>query len=71
MDIESIAEIEILLNKGIQTFGKENILMIKPDCGFRGLNEQGNLQSDAYISSLAKLKNIRLVVDSLKQKKII
>lgn len=71
LDIESISEIEILLNKGIQTFGKENILMIKPDCGFRGLNEHGNLQSDAYISSLAKLKNIRLVIDSLKQKKII
>lgn len=69
LDIESIAEIEILLNKGIETFGKENILMVKPDCGFRGLNELGNLQSDAYISSITKLKNIRLVIDSLNQNK--
>ncbi|MFC1754443.1 hypothetical protein ACFL96_13795 [Thermoproteota archaeon] len=71
MDVESVIDIELMLNKGIETFGKENILMVKPDCGFRGLNEHGNLKSDAYTSSIAKLKNIRLAIDSLTQKNIL
>ncbi len=71
IDVESVSEIELMLNKGFKTFGKENILMVKPDCGFRGLNKQGNLKSEAYLSSIAKLKNIRLAIDSLKQKKIL
>ena len=71
LKVESLAEIELMLKRGIEAFGKENISMVKPDCGFRGLNPQGNLESVAYISSIAKLRNIRLVLNSLQRKKIL
>ena len=71
MRIESVAEIELMLTKGLKTFGKENILMVKPDCGFRGLDPKGHLDDTAYTSSISKLKNIRLAFNSLQRKKIL
>jgi len=70
MRIESVEEIESMLIRGLETFGKENVLMVKPDCGFRGLDTKGHLDGIAYSSSIAKLKNIRLAFDSLQRKQI-
>ena len=69
--VESVDEIESMLMRGLETFGKENVLMVKPDCGFRGLDTKGHLDDIAYTSSIAKLKNIRLAFDLLQQKKVL
>jgi hypothetical protein len=45
--------------------------MVKPDCGFRGLDTKGHLDDDAYTSSISKLKNIRLAFNSLQRKKVL
>ena len=71
LKVESVDEIESMLIRGLETFGKENVLMVKPDCGFRGLGTNGHLDSVAYTSSISKLKNIRLAINSLQRKKIL
>jgi 5-methyltetrahydropteroyltriglutamate--homocysteine methyltransferase len=65
--VESVEEMIFLLKRGIQRFGKENILMVKPDCGFRGLDPEGNLEGIAYSAAICKLRNLRRAIDSLNQ----
>jgi len=71
MRVESVDEIESMLIRGLETFGKENVLMVKPDCGFRGLDTKGHLDGIAYTSSITKLKNIRLAFDLLQRKQVL
>jgi 5-methyltetrahydropteroyltriglutamate--homocysteine methyltransferase len=61
--VETVEEMVSVLKRGIEVFGKKNILMVKPDCGFRGLDPEGNLQGIAYAAAIGKLRNLRRAVD--------
>ncbi len=63
--VEPIEEMASILKRGIEVFGEETILMVKPDCGFRGLDPEGNPQGVAYAASIGKLRNLRSAVDSI------
>ncbi len=63
--VESVGEMQALLKQGIEVFGEDNILMVKPDCGFRGLDVEGKLSGIAYKSSIMKLRNLRRAIDTL------
>lgn len=69
-NIESVKEIYSLLSLGISKYGFENIIMIKPDCGFRGLDPDGSIKGTAYQAALAKLRNLRTVLDSLNENEL-
>ncbi len=63
--VEPVEEMVSMLKRGIEAFGEENILMVKPDCGFRGLDPEGNPQGVAYAAAIGKLRNLRSAVDSI------
>ncbi|HEY4699004.1 MAG TPA: hypothetical protein VIH27_01345 [Nitrososphaerales archaeon] len=65
--VESIEEIIAVIRKGIDVFGKENIFMIKPDCGFRGLDPDGDFEGVAYRATIDKIRNIRSALDSFQK----
>lgn len=67
LDVESVDEMISMLKRGIEVFGEDNILMVKPDCGFRGLDMEGNLDGVAYNAAISKLRNLRRAIDSLKR----
>jgi len=63
--VEPVEEMVSMLKRGIKVFGEENILMVKPDCGFRGLDPEGNPYGVAYAAAIGKLRNLRSAVDSI------
>ncbi|MCL4436769.1 MAG: hypothetical protein M1503_12125 [Thaumarchaeota archaeon] len=63
--IEPVEEMVSMLKRGIEVFGEENILMVKPDCGFRGLDPEGHPHGIAYSAAIGKLRNLRSAVDSI------
>jgi len=65
--VESIEEIITVIRKGVDVFGKENIFMIKPDCGFRGLDPDGDFEGVAYRAAIDKIRNIRSALDSFQK----
>jgi len=54
--VESVEEIKKLIRTGVDTF-KDRLLLVKPDCGFRGLKTPGR-EEEMYKISLDKLRNI-------------
>ncbi len=67
LKVEPVDEMKAMLKRGIDTFGEDNILMVKPDCGFRGLDTEGSLEGVAYNAAIGKLRNLRRAIDSLKR----
>ncbi|MFQ6135443.1 MAG: hypothetical protein ACE5KU_06505 [Nitrososphaerales archaeon] len=65
--VEPVDEMVSMLKRGIEVFGEDNILMVKPDCGFRGLDTEGTLEGVAYNAAIGKLRNLRRAIDSLKR----
>ncbi|RLE54879.1 MAG: hypothetical protein DRJ40_09890 [Thermoprotei archaeon] len=55
--IESVEEIMDVVKRGIDTFGSR-LLMIKPDCGFRGLAGFFENKEKAYEVAIEKLRRI-------------
>jgi len=65
LGVESVEEMYSLLKSGIDEYGYENIRMVKPDCGFRGLDPDGSIDGRAYRVAISKLRNLRIAVDSM------
>lgn len=64
--VEPVEEMVSLLKRGLDVYGVENILMVKPDCGFRGLDPEGTVDGVSYNAAIGKLRNLRRAIDSLK-----
>jgi 5-methyltetrahydropteroyltriglutamate--homocysteine methyltransferase len=56
-NVESEDDIAKLINVGVERFG-DRLIMVKPDCGFRGLIGYFKNPEDAYKVSIEKLKQI-------------
>ncbi|MFQ5711009.1 MAG: hypothetical protein ACE5GD_04420 [Candidatus Geothermarchaeales archaeon] len=63
--VEPEDEIKAFLQEGIETFGSENILFFKPDCGFRGLFDPGLSHEEVYRITIQKLRNLKRAIDRL------
>lgn len=63
--VESEEEVLKFVLMGREKFG-DRLLMIKPDCGFRGLLEASRNPMEAYEAALEKLKRIVSAAKSLK-----
>ncbi|HEY0089492.1 MAG TPA: hypothetical protein VGB37_11655, partial [Candidatus Lokiarchaeia archaeon] len=62
--IETIDFLKDYIKKGIEKFGREN-LIVKPDCGFGPLKETFG-EKDGYDITIGKLKNLVLAVKGLR-----
>ncbi|NIM46108.1 MAG: hypothetical protein GTO54_10870 [Nitrososphaeria archaeon] len=60
--VEPEEEVEAFMRVGLRTFGEENILFFKPDCGFRGL---GTNSAETYEITIEKLRNLKRAKDRL------
>jgi 5-methyltetrahydropteroyltriglutamate--homocysteine methyltransferase len=65
-NVESEDDIAKLINVGIERFG-DRLIMVKPDCGFRGLIGYFKNPEDAYRVSIEKLKRIVNVVKGFRK----
>jgi 5-methyltetrahydropteroyltriglutamate--homocysteine methyltransferase len=63
--VESVEDMYSLLKSGIDEYGYKNIRMVKPDCGFRGLDPDGSIDGRAYRVAISKLRNLRIALDSI------
>ncbi|MHA1148759.1 MAG: hypothetical protein ACTSR8_11025 [Promethearchaeota archaeon] len=64
--VESIDFLKSFIKKGIEHFGKDN-LVIKPDCGFGALKGTFNNESMAYEITIRKLNNLVLALKEFKK----
>ena len=64
--VESIDFLKKFIGKGIEHFGKEN-LVIKPDCGFGALKGTFNDEAMAYEITIRKLNNMVLALKEFKE----
>jgi 5-methyltetrahydropteroyltriglutamate--homocysteine methyltransferase len=63
--VEAINFLKQFIEKGINQFGRENLL-IKPDCGFGALKNAFEDENFAYEIAIRKLNNMVLAVQDLK-----